>query len=187
MLVLLALSAGFGEFPKVAPELELPGRMTYSGTTSSTCDPFKEDWRYAYVSGAEMNLAGVDYGQKVTRVQCFDACGSAPACKQAVCYSAGVSVWEADTPCHCYPMNTARTHDSDGKGGSNTGFASIHCNDGRLMAENTQLKSDKELLVAELLFIGRAGHLAGHLYQQLLTAEVEEIIEFVNRNLEYHC
>ena len=92
MLVLLALSAGFGEFPKVAPELELPGRMTYSGTTSSTCDPFKEDWRYAYVSGAEMNLAGVDYGQKVTRVQCFDACGSDPACAQAVCYSAGVTL-----------------------------------------------------------------------------------------------
>ena len=132
MLVLLALSAGFGKFPEeVAPELVLPGRMTYSGTTSSTCDPFKSGWRYAYVEGAEMNLAGVDYGQKVTRDQCFDACGSAPACKQAVCYSAGVSVWEADTPCHCYPMNTARTQDSDGKGGSNTGFASIHCNDGR--------------------------------------------------------
>ena len=78
-----------------------------------------------------MNLAGVVYGQEVTRDQCFDACGNAPACKQAVCYSAGVSVWEADTPCHCYPMNTARTQDSDGKGGSNTGFASIHCNDGR--------------------------------------------------------
>ena len=47
MLVLLALSAGFGKFPEeVAPELELPGRMTYSGTTSSTCDPFKEDWRH---------------------------------------------------------------------------------------------------------------------------------------------
>ena len=131
MLVLLALSAGFGEFPKVAPELELPGRMTYSGTTSSTCDPFKSGWRYAYVEGAEMNLAGVAYGQEVTRDQCFNACGSAPACKQAVCHRAGVSVWEADTPCHCYPMNTARTHDSDGKGGSNTGFASIHCNDGR--------------------------------------------------------
>ena len=131
MLVLLALQLpGFGKFPKDT-ETELPGRMTYSGTTSSTCDPFKEDWRYAYVSGAEMNLAGVDYGQKVTRDQCFDACGNAPACKQAVCYSAGVSVWEADTPCHCYPMNTARTQDSDGKGGSNTGFASIHCNVGR--------------------------------------------------------
>ena len=36
MLVLLALSAGFGKFPKspeeVAPELVLPGRMTYAGS-----------------------------------------------------------------------------------------------------------------------------------------------------------
>ena len=128
MLVLLALSAGFGEFPKVAPELELPGRMTYSGTTSSTCDPFQKGWRYAHVSGAEMKLAGVDYGQKVTRVQCFDACGSDPACAQAVCYDAGRSVWQDDSPCLCYPMNTASYLDEDGIGGSNTGgFASIHC------------------------------------------------------------
>ena len=146
MLVLLALSAGFGKFPEeVAPELELPGRMTYSfsgcGWDTCGCDPFQSGWRYAHVSGAEMKLAGVDYGQKVTRVQCFDACGSDPACAQAVCYSKGESVWEADAPCFCYPTSRAikldsdgksiRALDSDGKGGSNTGFASIHCNDGR--------------------------------------------------------
>ena len=133
MLVLLALQLpGFGKFP----ETELPGRMTYAGSTGvqywQTCDSFQSGWRYAYRSGAEMDLDGVVYGQQVTRDRCFDGCGSARACAQAVCYSAGVSVWEADTPCFCYPMNTYSTQDSDGKGGSNTGFASIHCNDGQL-------------------------------------------------------
>ena len=97
MLVLLALQLpGFGKFP----ETELPGRMTYAGSTggASTCDSFQSGWRYAYRSGAEMDLDGVVYGQQVTRDRCFDGCGSNRACAQAVCYSAGVSVWEAHTP-----------------------------------------------------------------------------------------
>ena len=91
-----------------------------------------------------MDLTGVTYGQRVhqdgrevTRKECFDACAQAEHCAQAVCYDAGRSVWKDDSPCTCYPMNTASYLDqpddgsceggSDCEGGSNTGFASIHC------------------------------------------------------------
>ena len=75
-----------------------------------------------------MDLTGVTYGQQVTLKECFDKCGQAEHCAQAVCYDAGRSEWEDDSPCLCYPMNTASYLDEDGIGGSNTGgFASIHC------------------------------------------------------------
>ena len=75
-----------------------------------------------------MDLTGVTYGvTQVTLKECFDKCGQAEHCAQAVCYDAGRSVWEDDSPCLCFPMNTASYLDQDGIGGSNTGFASIHC------------------------------------------------------------
>ena len=80
-----------------------------------------------------MDLTGVTYGvTQVTRKECFDACGQAEHCAQAVFYCDDRSAdepseWKDDSRCLCYPMNTASYLDQDGIGGSNFRFASIHC------------------------------------------------------------
>ena len=81
--------------------------------------------------GEENDPNRVTYGKQVTRKKCFDACAQAEHCAQAVCYDENrpdePSVWEENSRCLCYPMNTASYLDQDGIGGSNFRFASIHC------------------------------------------------------------
>ena len=85
-----------------------------------SCDVF-DNWRKAH-GGDHVNLPvspTLPYGAVVTDWdECLTFCSKNPLCKQTVFVKASKA---------CYPMSTALDQDQDGKGGSNDGYISAHC------------------------------------------------------------